>query len=79
MTDRAKPIPRPTEHQVAMLRRIKRGKLMATLCDGRLTYHYEDGSPCDQKAALRLIKMQWVKPEDPALIGDQPQSYVVRR
>lgn len=69
---------RPTENEVAMLRRISRGRLLVTMVDGRKVYAYEDGANCDQRSAQRLIRQGWVVPQDQGLWhGEEPQSYVV--
>lgn len=74
-----KPRPQlPTDKQTAMLRRIKRGKLVATFVNGEKSFSYEDGSPASYGDAMKLIQKGWVKPEDPGLIGDEPQSWVIR-
>lgn len=68
---------RPSEREVAMLRRIARGRLLVTMIDGEPVYSYDDGSTCDQRGAARLVRMGWVVPDDKPLIGEVPQSYRV--
>ncbi len=81
--------PVPTEHEVAILRRIARGALLMTMIDGEPCATYEDGAAIrtikgesfNDRSLKRFLKNGWVKPVkgESLLTGedDTPQRYVV--
>lgn len=85
-----RPLPRPTEHEVAILRRIARGYLLASMepngkGETEPVYRYDDGTPIHDIKARRLASIErfvnngWiVGVKGESLFEDgTPQRYVV--
>ena len=75
---------RPTDKEVAILRRIARGFLLVTKGEKGDTFTYEDGSPVTHEGKhgfplTKFLHNRWIKPvEGEELIEGMPQRYVLR-
>jgi hypothetical protein len=80
--------PAPTEHEVAILRRIARGALLMTMIDGEPAATYDDGAAIatfkgerfNDRMLKRFLKNGWLIPvKGESLLGGQdetPQRYI---
>lgn len=87
-TGKPKRAPRPTAHEMAILRRLAApgAFLMVTLTQEGTRYVYENGeviknissSPLDEKGFKRLI--QWIDPvKGEAMFDGPPQRWIARK
>jgi len=52
---------KPTRHETAILRRVARGFLLATLCEDGLHFTYEDGTPVRSEKNRPLDDREFVR------------------